>query len=72
MNDLKSYIRDIPNFPKQGIIFKDITTLLKDGKKFSQAIDLIAQEFKDKPSQVEGTSEVSRGFFRSDKILIIG
>ncbi|MCX5677493.1 MAG: adenine phosphoribosyltransferase [Candidatus Omnitrophica bacterium] len=48
MNDLKSYIRDIPNFPKQGIIFKDITTLLKNGKSFRETVDRFAGELKDK------------------------
>jgi NAD(P)-dependent dehydrogenase (short-subunit alcohol dehydrogenase family) len=48
MNDLKSCIRDVPHFPKQGIIFKDITTLLKNGAKFREAIDLMAEEFKGK------------------------
>ncbi|MBI5144167.1 MAG: adenine phosphoribosyltransferase [Candidatus Omnitrophica bacterium] len=48
MKDLKSYIRDIPGFPKEGIIFKDITPLLKDGKKFREAVDAIADEFKGK------------------------
>ena len=42
---LKSYIRDVPGFPKEGIIFKDITTLLKDGAKFREAVDSIADKF---------------------------
>jgi len=37
--DLARSIRDIPDFPKQGILFKDITTLLKDGPRFKAAID---------------------------------
>ncbi|MBI4974375.1 MAG: adenine phosphoribosyltransferase [Candidatus Omnitrophica bacterium] len=48
MKALESYIRDIPGFPKDGIIFKDITPLLKDGKKFREAVDAIADEFKGK------------------------
>lgn len=36
---LAEYIRDIPDFPKQGIIFKDITTLLQDAAAFRQALD---------------------------------
>ncbi|MEK6691902.1 MAG: adenine phosphoribosyltransferase [Nitrospirota bacterium] len=59
--DLKSKIRDIPNFPKEGIIFKDITTLLKDPEAFKKAIDKIATFYKD-----EGIEKVigveSRGF----------
>jgi len=46
--DLKPFIRDIPDFPKKGIIFKDITTLLKDGRKFREAIDCIVERYKDK------------------------
>jgi adenine phosphoribosyltransferase len=61
MIDLKSKIRDIPNFPKEGIIFKDITTLLKDPEAFKKAIDKIATFYKD-----EGIEKVigveSRGF----------
>lgn len=48
IEELKNSIRDIPDFPKKGIIFKDITTLLKDGKKFRSAIDCIVERYKDK------------------------
>lgn len=45
---LKKSIRDIPDFPKKGIIFKDITTLLKDGDKFKSAVDCIVARYKNK------------------------
>lgn len=45
MEDLKQIIRDIPDFPKKGIIFKDITTLLQDAKSFGRMIDLIANRY---------------------------
>lgn len=61
MNDLKSYIRDIPGFPKEGIIFKDITTLLKNGPKFKEAIDMIASKFSGEKIDVILSIE-SRGF----------
>ena len=48
MQNLKSYIRDIPDFPKKGIIFKDITTLLKDRNAFKRVVDEIVKKFKDK------------------------
>lgn len=48
IDELKSSIRDIPDFPKKGIIFKDITTLLKDGRKFKNAVDFIVERYKDK------------------------
>jgi len=44
--DYKPYIRIIENFPKEGIRFKDITTLLKDGNAYKQAIDEIAEYAK--------------------------
>jgi adenine phosphoribosyltransferase len=46
--DLRKHIRDIPNFPKEGIVFKDITTLLKDKRAFKNAVDVLAAKFKNK------------------------
>lgn len=43
MADLAPLIRDIPDFPKKGIVFKDITTLLKDGPAFRDAISQLIQ-----------------------------
>lgn len=45
--NLESYIRDIPDFPKDGIVFKDITPLLASPEGFRQAIDTIAEAFAD-------------------------
>ncbi len=45
MDELKSIIRDIPDFPRKGIIFKDITTLLADGRNFNRMVDLIAHRY---------------------------
>ncbi len=59
--DLVTRIREIPDFPKPGIQFKDITTLLKDGPSFKAAIDgLIAQVGDRKIDAVVGME--SRGF----------
>ncbi|MCX5685980.1 MAG: purine phosphoribosyltransferase family protein, partial [Candidatus Omnitrophica bacterium] len=44
--DLKSCVRDIPDFPKKGIIFKDITTLLKNKAALRNAVDTIADKFE--------------------------
>lgn len=58
---LAQTIRSIPDFPKPGILFRDITTLLKDRKAFSAAVDLIAGEFsKSKIDYVVGVE--ARGF----------
>ena len=48
MSDLKSFIRHVQDFPKKGIGFKDITTLLKEGPQFSQVIDSTYSHFKNK------------------------
>ena len=45
-SELKKHIRDIPNFPKEGIIFKDITTLLKQKDAFKKSVDLLVKKFK--------------------------
>ena len=47
MNHLKSIIREVPDFPKPGINFYDITTLLKDPEGFRQVIDGLASQFRD-------------------------
>ena len=45
MDELKNIIRDIQDFPKKGIVFKDITTLLSDGRSFHRLVDLIAHRY---------------------------
>ncbi|MDP3789031.1 MAG: adenine phosphoribosyltransferase, partial [Candidatus Omnitrophota bacterium] len=60
-DEIKSAIRDIPDFPKAGIIFKDITPLLKDARLFKKAVDLLAKQFEDKKIDKVASIE-SRGF----------
>ncbi len=59
--NLKDYIRSIPDYPKKGILFRDITTLIKDEKAFAESIDQIVERSKkfkiDKIAAIE-----SRGF----------
>ncbi|MGA3243577.1 MAG: adenine phosphoribosyltransferase [Bacteroidota bacterium] len=43
---LASYIRTVPDFPKQGIMFRDITTLLKDAHAFQQAVEVLYARYK--------------------------
>jgi adenine phosphoribosyltransferase len=45
-SDLRDLIRSIPDFPKQGIMFRDVTTLLRDKHGFRQAIQCLANEFR--------------------------
>ena len=44
--DLKDYIRSIPDYPKKGILFRDITTLIKNEKAFSETINLMIDKLK--------------------------
>ncbi len=60
-NDLKNIIRDIPDFPKAGIIFKDITTLLKNKEAFKKSVNLMASKFKKEKIDYVVAVE-SRGF----------
>jgi len=59
--NLKDYIRSIPDYPKKGILFRDITTLIKNEKAFAESIDQIIERSKkfnvDKIAAIE-----SRGF----------
>jgi adenine phosphoribosyltransferase len=59
--DLRKYIRDIPDWPKEGILFRDITPLLGDPDAFAAAIDALSAGFTD--SGVEYVAAVeARGF----------
>jgi adenine phosphoribosyltransferase len=59
-DDLKALIRTIPDFPKPGIQFRDITTLLLDAAGFSAAIERLAFRIDDKPDLIAGIE--ARGF----------
>ena len=61
MDDLKTKIRHVPDFPKAGILFYDITTLLQDPAGFRAAIDSLALPFKDQGIDIVVGIE-SRGF----------
>jgi len=60
MSDLKSHIREVPDFPKPGISFKDITPLLADAKVFEEVTSQLAEPFRGKVDGVVGIE--SRGF----------
>ena len=61
MDELKEKIRDIPDFPKQGIIFKDITPLLADVTSFQKVIDSFARRYAEQSiDYIVGVE--SRGF----------
>ena len=68
--DLKEYIRSIPDYPKKGILFRDITTLIKNEKAFEEAINQIINRSKkykiDKIAAIE-----SRGFIFASAVSYI-
>jgi adenine phosphoribosyltransferase len=59
--DLKAYIRDIPDFPKPGILFRDITPLLAAPKAFKEAIRRLAEHYRREKIDVVAAAE-ARGF----------
>ncbi|MDY0293265.1 MAG: adenine phosphoribosyltransferase [Candidatus Methanomethylophilaceae archaeon] len=61
MKTIKDFVTDIPNFPKEGIIFRDVTTILKDPEGLRLAIDGLSDMLKDVEFDMVAGSE-SRGF----------
>lgn len=59
--DLKAFIRDVPDFPAPGILFRDITPLLRNSRAFKYVIDSLLERFKDEPLDTIVAVE-SRGF----------
>lgn len=59
--DLKKVIRDIPDFPQQGILFRDITTVLHDSEALKDSIDQMAEKMESKDYDIIAGPE-SRGF----------
>jgi adenine phosphoribosyltransferase len=68
--NLKNYIRSIPDYPKKGILFRDITTLIKNEDAFAESIDKIVEKSKkfkfDKIAAIE-----SRGFVFASAVSYI-
>lgn len=61
MTDLKKFIRDVPGFPKEGIVFRDITPLLQDSAALQEAVRTLAAPFRDKGVELVLGAE-ARGF----------
>ena len=70
--ELKDFIRNVPDFPKKGIVFRDITTLISNKEKFKSVIDGLAKRYKDKNIDYIVSVE-SRGFiFGAALAYVIG
>jgi adenine phosphoribosyltransferase len=61
LEDVRARIREVPDFPREGILFYDITTALKHGESFARVVDLMAGPFRDSAVDVVVAME-SRGF----------
>ncbi len=60
-SDLRALVRSVPDFPKKGIVFRDITTLIKNGSALNEAATRLADHFTSKKPQIVMGIE-SRGF----------
>src|SRR5262245_53385699 len=68
--DLRQYIRDIPDFPKPGILFKDITPLLAEPAAFQRAIELMAEHCR--PQGLDAIAAVeARGFLFAAPLALV-
>jgi adenine phosphoribosyltransferase len=68
--DLASYIRDIPDFPKPGIMFKDITPLLADPAAFQEAIRLLCDHYQGRQIDAVAAAE-ARGFLFAAPMALV-
>lgn len=68
--DLTAYIRDVPDFPKKGIVFKDITPLLRNVEAFHTAVDELAFRFEEADVDCVASVE-SRGFIFGAAIALL-
>lgn len=68
--NLKEMVRNVPDFPKKGIQFKDITTIIKDKDRFKKAVDWMVSLYKDKKVDKVVAIE-SRGFIFGAPVAIL-
>jgi adenine phosphoribosyltransferase len=66
---LKALVREVPNFPKPGIVFRDITPLLREPKAFAETIDLMAAFARKQSAEIVAAPE-SRGFIFAAAVAI--
>ncbi|KKO20185.1 MAG: adenine phosphoribosyltransferase [Candidatus Brocadia sp.] len=67
MNELKNLVRDVPDFPKKGIIFKDIMPLLQNPKGLRKAVEIISGHYKNEKVDIVVGAE-ARGFILAPTI----
>lgn len=69
MDHLKQLIREVPDFPKPGVNFFDITTLLRDKKGFRETIDALKEQYTGKPIDLVAGIE-ARGYFFAPAVAL--
>lgn len=68
--DYKTLIRDVPDFPKKGILFRDLTTLWKDGRAFRESLEELAARFRgERIDKVVGVE--ARGFVVASALAML-
>jgi adenine phosphoribosyltransferase len=67
--DLKKYVRDVPDYPQKGIVFRDITPLLGDKRIFREVVELMSKAWVDKPPDLVAGIE-ARGFIPGSAISV--
>jgi adenine phosphoribosyltransferase len=68
--DLAKYIRDIPDFPKPGILFKDITPLLAEPAAFAEAVRRLQEHYQGRPVNAVAAAE-ARGFLFAAPLALL-
>src|SRR5436190_18294189 len=67
--ELKRYVRDVPDYPQKGIIFRDITPLLGDKKIFAEVVDLMSKPWAANPPDLVAAIE-ARGFIPGSAMAV--
>ena len=67
--ELKRYVRDVPDYPQKGIIFRDITPLLGDKKVFAEVVDLMSKAWAANPPDLVAAIE-ARGFIPGSAMAV--
>jgi adenine phosphoribosyltransferase len=66
---LKKYVRDVPDYPQKGIVFRDITPLLGDKLIFSEVVELMSRAWRDNPPDLVAAIE-ARGFIPGSAMAV--
>ena len=70
--DLKAKIRDIPDFPIAGVLFRDVTTLLKDAEAYHVAIDTLVEHYRHNPPDIIASIESRGHIFAAPMAYLLG